>query len=231
MSEIVNDYENIELLEKGEDEVELTTDVNELKEKIRRSGVIYISSIPLGMTISSLRKLLSDYGAKRIYLIPIKEKVSNDQGKKIQAYKEGWVEFEEKLYAKLAEYQLNGKPIGGNKSCSYKDDLWTIKYLHKFKWHNLIESLNFKKNVRDKQIKTELAQSRRENDFILKKYEQSKMLKRKKQREEKEDKANDNDNNDNNDNEDDKNDNVDAKEALRKKFKQKTPIIKHTKKE
>ena len=97
MSDIVNDYENIELLEKGEDEVELTTDVNELKEKIRRSGVIYISSIPLGMTISSLRKLLSDYGAKRIYLIPIKEKVSNDQGKKIQAYKEGWVEFEEKL--------------------------------------------------------------------------------------------------------------------------------------
>ena len=50
MSEIVNDYENIELLEKGEDEVELTTDVNELKEKIRRSGVIYISSIPLGFS-------------------------------------------------------------------------------------------------------------------------------------------------------------------------------------
>ena len=54
-------------------------------------------------------------------------------GKRIQGYKEGWIEFEDKIYAKLAEYQLNGKQIGGNKKCPYKDELWNLKYLHKFK--------------------------------------------------------------------------------------------------
>ena len=128
----VNNYENLELIEKGIDETDLAN-VEELKEKIRRSGVIYMSNIPIGMTVNNLKKLLKDFGVKRVYLVPLKEKVSDDTGKKVQAYKEGWVEFEEKLMAKLAEYKLNGKPIGGKRGCSYKDDLWTIKYLHKFK--------------------------------------------------------------------------------------------------
>ena len=128
----VNNYENLELIEKGIDETDLAN-VEELKEKIRRSGVIYMSNIPIGMTVNNLKKLLKDFGVKRVYLVPLKEKVSDDTGKKVQAYKEGWVEFEEKLMAKLAEYKLNGKPIGGKRGCSYKDDLCTIKYLHKFK--------------------------------------------------------------------------------------------------
>ena len=39
----------------------------------------------------------------------------------------------------MAEYQLNGKQIGGSKKCPYKDELWNLKYLHKFKWNDLIK--------------------------------------------------------------------------------------------
>lgn len=210
----VNDYENLELLEKGEEND--LANVEEYKEKIRRTGVIYISHIPIGMTVNNLKKLLKDFGVTRVYLVPLKEKVTDENGKKVQGYKEGWCEFEEKLLAKLAEYKLNGKPIGGKRTCPYKDDLWTIKYLHKFKWHHLTEKMNFNKNVREKRLKAEMAQSKRENEFILKNFEKSKMLNKKKNREdgkeeekeEKEDKG---------------------LEDIKKRFKQKKPIIKNNK--
>ena len=195
------------------------------------------------MTVNSLRKLLEDYGIERIYLVPLKEKKKDENGKKIQCYKEGWIEFEDKIFAKLCEYQLNGKVIGGNKKCPYKDELWTIKYLHKFKWHNLMEKINFDRNVRKNLIKTEIKQGIRENNFIIKNYEKSKAMNKKRKREEEENKKNQNneikENESNekseNDNENDnkkininnKNDNNDEiKEKIKKKFKQKKPIIK-----
>ena len=87
--------------------------VEELHEKIKRSGVLYMSRVPIGMKIIDIRKLLDDYGIQRCYFVPYKKKLHNVDGKRVQAYKEGWIEFEDKIYAKLAEYQLNGKPIGG----------------------------------------------------------------------------------------------------------------------
>ena len=148
--------------------------VEELKEKIRRSGVLYMSRVPIGMKISELRKLLDDYGMERCYLVPLKKKMENIDGKKVQAYKEGWIEFSDKIYAKLAEYQLNGRPIGGSRKCPYKDELWNLKYLHKFKWNDLIENLTMEKKIQEKKLKIEIAQSKRENDFIIKNYEKSK---------------------------------------------------------
>lgn len=220
MAEEVNEYENIDLL--NEDGVE---DAEEIKEKVRRSGVIYMSSIPLGMTVNALRKLLKDYGVNRIYLVPMKEKQVDDFGKRVQGYKEGWAEFTEKLYAKFAEYRLNGKPIGGKRSCAYKDDLWTIKYLHKFKWHHLMDKFNFNKTLREKRLKTEIAQTRRENNFIIKNYERSKMLNKKTKRAEIEEKAKDN-----KDIAITKEAN-DQKEEIKRRFKQKQPIIKNKKRD
>ena len=238
MTDEINSYENIDLFENPEN----LTNIDEIKEKIRRSGLIYLSNIPLGMTINSLRKLLEDYGIERIYLVPLKEKKKDENGKKIQCYKEGWIEFEDKIFAKLCEYQLNGKVIGGNKKCPYKDELWTIKYLHKFKWHNLMEKINFDRNVRKNLIKTEIKQGIRENNFIIKNYEKSKAMNKKRKREEEENKnqnnekkenesndnsENDNENNDKKLNMKNKNDNNDeVKEKIKKKFKQKKPIIK-----
>ena len=167
--------ENIEDIDKefiNQPNDELT--VEELHEKIRRSGVLYMSRVPIGMKIIDIRKLLDDYGIERCYFVPYKKKMQNVDGKRVQAYKEGWIEFEDKLYAKLAEYQLNGKPIGGNKKCIYRDELWNLKYLHKFKWNDLVESMTMEKKIQEKQLKMEIAQSKRENDFIIKNYEKSK---------------------------------------------------------
>ena len=170
--------------------------VEELREKIRRSGVLYMSRVPIGMKIIDIRKLLNDYGIQRCYFIPFKKKLQNIDGKRVQAYKEGWIEFEDKIYAKLAEYQLNGKPIGGNKKCIYRDELWNLKYLHKFKWNDLVESMTLEKKIQEKKLKIEIAQSKRENDFIIKNYEKSKKYLNKK-REEEENKDKDDINNNN----------------------------------
>ena len=159
--------------------------VEELREKIRRSGVLYMSRVPIGMKIIDIRKLLDDYGIERCYFVPFKKKLQNIDGKRVQAYKEGWIEFEDKLYAKLAEYQLNGKPIGGNKKCIYRDELWNLKYLHKFKWNDLVESMTMEKKIQEKKLKMEIAQSKRENDFIIKTYEKSKKYLNKKREMEK----------------------------------------------
>jgi ESF2/ABP1 family protein len=220
MVEEINEYENIDLFQNPEN----LTNINEIKEKIRRSGLIYISNIPLGMTVNSFRKLLGDYGIERIYLVPLPEKISDENGKKIQGYKEGWIEFEDKIFAKLCEYQLNGKPIGGNKKCPYKDDLWTIKYLHKFKWHNLMEKINFDKNVRKNLLKTEIKQGIRENNFIIKNYEKSKAINKKRKREEEDNNQEKNNDEKNEFNKEESKE--DEKIKLKKKFKQKKPIIK-----
>ena len=155
-----------------EENDELT--VEELREKIRRSGVLYMSRVPIGMKIIDIRRLLEDYGIRRCYFVPLKKKLQNVDGKRVQAYKEGWIEFEDKIYAKLAEYQLNGRPIGGNKKCIYRDELWNLKYLHKFKWNDLVEDMTMKRKKQEKELRMEIAQSSRINNFIVKNYEKSK---------------------------------------------------------
>ena len=175
----------IDINQEGDNIQENELTVEELREKIRRSGILYMSRVPVGMKISDLRKYLDEYGMERCYFVPLKQKVVNNEGKKVQAYKEGWIEFNDKIYAKLAEYQLNGREIGGNKKCPYKDELWNLKYLHKFKWNDLMDNLTMEKKIQEKKLKMEIAQSKRENDFILKNYEKSKkLLKKKKEREE-----------------------------------------------
>ena len=126
--------------------------------------------------------------------------MENIDGKKVQAYKEGWIEFDDKIYAKLAEYQLNGKQIGGGRKCPYKDELWNLKYLHKFKWNDLVENLTMEKKIQEKKLKIEIAQSKRENDFIIKNYEKSKKYLNKKRKNE----ENSKDNKDNRDKNDEK---------------------------
>ena len=202
------DNKDINDLFTKEENDELT--VEELREKIRRSGVLYMSYVPIGMKIIDIRRLLEDYGIQRCYFIPLKKKMHNVDGKKVQAYKEGWIEFEDKIYAKLAEYQLNGRPIGGNKKCIYRDELWNLKYLHKFKWNDLVEDMTMQKKKQEKELKMEIAQSNRVNNFIVKNYEKSKKYLNKKREKEK-------------NNEEENEDNVDIKKE-KSKYKQKKMI-------
>ena len=66
---------------------------------------------------------------------------------------------------------------GGKKSSFYHDDIWTIKYLPKFKWHHLTERVADEKAVREQKLRAELSQAKRENNIFLKNVEKSKMVK------------------------------------------------------
>ena len=149
------------------------TDIETYKEKVKRSGIIYISYIPDNMKVLDLKEKFEKFSVNRIYLVP--EKVQ--KSKKFLKYKEGWVEFSDKIMAKLCEYELNGKMIGGKKRHNpFHDEMWTIKYLHKFKWHHLIEKLGFNRKMREHRIKAEVNQNKRESNFIQQKYLQSNII-------------------------------------------------------
>lgn len=165
ISENLDDDKNIE-----------NNTLDNFKEKIRRSGVIYISYIPEGMTVSLLRKQLQKYGVNRIYLVPDTNS-TNKKNKKRQNYKEGWIEFVDKIMAKLCEYELNGKIFGGKKrNNKFREEIWNLRYLNKFKWHHLMEKLQFNKKLREHRMKAELAQIKRENNFLVENFEQSRRI-------------------------------------------------------
>jgi ESF2/ABP1 family protein len=56
-------------------------------------------------------------------------------------YTEGWVEFKDKHVARSVATMLNAQPIGGKKGTRWRDDVWTMKYLPKFKWNMLTEQI------------------------------------------------------------------------------------------
>lgn len=56
-------------------------------------------------------------------------------------YTEGWVEFKDKRVGRSVAEMLNAQPIGGKKGTRWRDDVWTMKYLPKFKWNMLTEQI------------------------------------------------------------------------------------------
>jgi len=56
-------------------------------------------------------------------------------------YTEGWVEFKNKDIARSVATMLNAQPVGGKKGTRWRDDMWTMKYLSRFKWYMLTEQI------------------------------------------------------------------------------------------
>ncbi|KAE8225630.1 hypothetical protein CF319_g1667 [Tilletia indica] len=173
--------------------------------KQRKAGIIYISSIPHGMTPPKVRHLLSGFGdIERIYLhdgtqgkfgsAPPSRKRSSSAH-----YTEGWVEFAKKRIAKQVAEVLNAKPIGtaliaagvkmprgsgGGGSSSknaggarrWKDYVWTMKYLSGFKWSMLTEQMAAERASRTARLRTELAQSALEQKDYLQKVERARIM-------------------------------------------------------
>lgn len=132
-----------------------------------RAGVVYISRIPPGMQPAKVRHLMSAYGEiGRVYLqqeggcflLPIYiSGISIDlvlfqdakraylrrkyTSTKKAHFTEGWVEFKDKKVARSVAEMLNAQPIGGKKGTRWRDDVWTMKYLPKFKWNMLTEQV------------------------------------------------------------------------------------------
>lgn len=109
------------------------------------TGLVYLSTIPRFMSPAELRKELERFAAiGRIYLTPeIKDKVQKKGRRNVKRnFTEGWVEFHSKKEAKEAAETLNGQTIGGKKGSKYCEEMWTLKYLPKFKWHHLSEQMS-----------------------------------------------------------------------------------------
>ncbi|TFK74357.1 hypothetical protein BDN72DRAFT_759889 [Pluteus cervinus] len=146
-----------------------------------RAGVIYISRIPPGMRPAKVRHLMSQHGevgrvylqqedAKRAYLR--KKYTSTNKAH----FTEGWVEFKDKKVARAVADVLNAQPIGGKKGSRWRDDVWTMKYLPKFKWHMLTEQVAHEAAVHSAKLRNELSQSRAEQHEYLHNVELARVL-------------------------------------------------------
>ncbi|KAK0525445.1 RNA-binding ATPase activator esf2 [Tilletia horrida] len=179
--------------------------------KQRKKGIIYISSIPHGMTPPKVRHLLGGFGdIERIYLHDgTQGKFGSEQSKRRSSahYTEGWVEFAKKRVAKQVAEILNAEPIGtaliaagvkaprgsgaaGSSSKNagearrWKDHVWTMKYLPGFKWNMLTEQMAAERASRTARLRTELAQSALEQKDYLRKVERARIMREKEARRE-----------------------------------------------
>ena len=71
---------------------------------------------------------------------------------------------------------LNGNIIGGKKGSYYHDDIWSMKYLPRFKWSNLTEKLAYDSAVRKKKLLQELTQVKKETNFYFEQMDKNKQV-------------------------------------------------------
>ncbi|KAG1780436.1 hypothetical protein EV702DRAFT_1082767 [Suillus placidus] len=156
-----------------------------------RTGVIYISRIPPGMRPAKVRHLMGAHGeVARVYLQQEDAKRAYLRRKytstKKPHFTEGWVEFKDKKVARSVAEMLNAQPIGGKKGTRWRDDVWTMKYLPKFKWNMLTEQISHEAAIHTAKLRVELAQSKTEQRDYLKNVELARVLdKRNEKRKEK----------------------------------------------
>lgn len=118
------------------------------KEKVDKSGIVYMSRVPPHLKPLKLRQMLEVHAQLgRIYMAPKenapkKAKKHGASGQKQgKQFGEAWIEFKDKKQAKAVVEMLNCAPMGGKNRSRYKEDLWTLKYLPKFKWDHLTEEI------------------------------------------------------------------------------------------
>lgn len=174
----------------GKSEIMKPVTVEELKAfkaKRERAGIIYISRIPPAMRPSKVRHLMSQYGSvERIYLQQEDPKRAYLRRKHTSTKKahftEGWVEFEDKRVARSVAEMLNAQPIGGKKGTRFRDDIWTMKYLPRFKWSMLTEHIAHEAAVHREKLRVELSQSRQEQNDYLRQVELKRVLDKRSER-------------------------------------------------
>ncbi|KAG5337115.1 hypothetical protein C0989_010736 [Termitomyces sp. Mn162] len=155
--------------------------LEEFKRIQDRAGVIYISRIPPGMRPSKVRHLMSLHGeVGRVYLQQEDPKRAYLRKKytstKKAHYTEGWVEFKDKKVARQVAEMLNAQPIGGKKGTRWHDDVWTMKYLPRFKWNMLTEQVAHEAAIHAAKLRVELSHSKQEQQEYLKNVELARVL-------------------------------------------------------
>ncbi|KAI0456497.1 Pre-rRNA-processing protein ESF2 [Xylaria acuta] len=143
---------------------------------VRRSGVVYISRIPPFMKPSTVRSIFERFGKiNRVYLSPEDpqvraRRIQQGQNRK-KNFNEGWLEFMQKADAKAAVELLNGTTLAevgmAKKGSYYRDDIWSLRYLKGFKWHNLTEQIAAETAERQSRMRAEISKAAKENkDFV-----------------------------------------------------------------
>jgi ESF2/ABP1 family protein len=144
-------------------------------DKNHKYGVIYLSYIPPGMSVKKVRDIFGRFGEiGRVYLEPTKSRNGNSI-----SFDEGWVEFKKKRIAKDVAAKLNGVQVGGKRKNRFYDSIWSIKYLHRFKWGHLTEQMNYEKALRDQRLRFEMGRAKKEAEFYGEQVDELKRRKRK----------------------------------------------------
>jgi len=153
------------------------------------------------MKPTTLRTYFQEHGEiGRIYCTPEDEeklkKRKRKGGSKRRQYTEGWVEFLRRKDAQNVATTLNATPIGGKRKSPFYYDLWNIKYLKHFKWHNLTEEIRSQNRTREKKIKQRVAQAKREAQHFLESRDKDFQIEKIKERKQKKQSNNEDKNND-----------------------------------
>ncbi|EGG17903.1 RNA-binding region RNP-1 domain-containing protein [Cavenderia fasciculata] len=144
----------------------------EVQKKNENKGIVYVSTIPAGMTANKLKQLLMKEGmVSRMHLV--KADVERKH-RRNNMFKEGWIEFNDKRRARHIATVLNNCPMGGKNRDKHRDCLWNLRYLPKFKWHHLMDRLVQKKLERDQRLLHDMAAMRKENAKFLEQVQYSK---------------------------------------------------------
>ncbi|KAG8549927.1 hypothetical protein GDO81_018806 [Engystomops pustulosus] len=151
---------------------------SESKKKKTIPGIIYLGHIPPRLRPRNVRTMLSVYGeVGRIFLQPEKhfvKKRKKKAGARSRDFTEGWVEFRDKRVAKRVAASLNRTQMGNRKKSRFFEDLWCMKYLHRFEWSHLHERLAIERQVRRQRMRAEVSQVKKETDFYVRNVERSK---------------------------------------------------------
>nr|AAH41500.1 MGC52939 protein [Xenopus laevis] len=141
-------------------------------------GILYLGHIPPRLRPRHIRNMLSLHGEVGRIFLQAEERFVRKKKKKAGSnakdFTEGWVEFRDKRVAKLVAASLNNAPMGTRKKNRFHDDLWNMKYLHRFKWSHLSERLAIERQVRQQRMRAEVSQAKRETNFYLQNVERSK---------------------------------------------------------
>jgi len=162
-------------LEEGEPSTASKPDNPEENQK--KSGVVYLQTIPPLYTVSRIREEFSKFGkVGRVYLQAEKSRAKT--GKLRKRYVEGWVEFESKKVAKRIAAMLNGRLVGGKRRSMAHDTLWVVKYLNGYKWIHLVEQLTYEQKVEQQRFRVEISQVKRQAEFFAQQVEKGARIRR-----------------------------------------------------
>ncbi|KAI0555621.1 hypothetical protein F4679DRAFT_176955 [Xylaria curta] len=152
---------------------------------VKRSGVVYISRIPPFMKPGTVRSIFERFGKiNRVYLSPEDpqvraRRIQQGQNRK-KNFNEGWLEFIQKGDAKAAVDLLNGTTLAevgmAKKGSYYRDDIWSLRYLKGFKWHNLTEQIAAETAERQSRMRAEISKAAKENKEFVRNVQKAKEL-------------------------------------------------------